>query len=180
MAKKVFTTGEVARLLGVNINTVIKWFDSGALGGFRLPTSNERRITIIALRKFMSGNRFPMDLLEEDTPMRRIHARVKCNEPTMLHVSNGHDSGPYTAWLLDVSQGGARLRLPEDRSVSVPLGDFNLSMKVTGGDLAEAAWQGKVVHLQTIENDLTLGVKFAELPPAEQSRLTNFIETHYE
>jgi hypothetical protein len=27
--KKIFTTGEVARLLGININTVIKWFDEG-------------------------------------------------------------------------------------------------------------------------------------------------------
>lgn len=39
-----FTTGEVAKLVGVAPRTVSKWFDSGRLRGYRIPASNDRRI----------------------------------------------------------------------------------------------------------------------------------------
>jgi excisionase family DNA binding protein len=42
--KNVYTTGEVAKICNVTIRTVIKWFESGELGGFKIPNSRDRRI----------------------------------------------------------------------------------------------------------------------------------------
>ena len=42
--KKVFTTGQVAKICQVAPRTVSKWFDSGRLKGYRIPGSQDRRI----------------------------------------------------------------------------------------------------------------------------------------
>ena len=60
---RVFTTGQVARIFSVNINTVIKWFDEGKLKGFRLPSSNERRIYRESIVEFMKEHEISTDLL---------------------------------------------------------------------------------------------------------------------
>ena len=145
--KKVYTTGEVARLLGININTVIKWFDEGDIKGFRLPKSNERRIPITSLRSFMETHTIPMDLLEEDSPMRRMHQRVTCHEAAQLNVVNGSETGPYPVFVLDISKGGARILVNEAKIFSVPVGDFDLNLSIIDGPLADTTWKGKIVHL---------------------------------
>lgn len=43
-AKPLFTTGEIAKLLDVNINTVVLWFESDLLEGFKLPGDTARRV----------------------------------------------------------------------------------------------------------------------------------------
>ncbi len=176
MAKKIFTTGEVARLLGININTVIKWFDEKRLTGFRLPVSNERRIPISSLRRFMAENSIPMDLLNEDTPMRRMHTRVLCRETANVVVANGQRFGPYDASILDLSAGGARLRLKGDQALSMPLGKFDLFVSVTEGPLNGAVWTGNIVHLRPESDGLSVGMAFATLELTEKERLTQFIE----
>src|SRR4051812_28109101 len=40
--KDVLTTGEVAKICNVAPRTVSKWFDSGALHGYRIPGSKDR------------------------------------------------------------------------------------------------------------------------------------------
>jgi excisionase family DNA binding protein len=65
MDKRVFTTGEVARICDVTVVTVNKWFDSGRLEGYRMPGSNRRRIPQDCLVKFLKDNGMPMDKLEE-------------------------------------------------------------------------------------------------------------------
>lgn len=62
---RVLTTGQVARIFSVNINTVIKWFDDGKLEGFRLPRSNERRIYRESVLAFMQEHGISSDLLRE-------------------------------------------------------------------------------------------------------------------
>jgi hypothetical protein len=42
--RKVFTSGDVARLCGVTIKTVGNWIDSGQLRGRRVPGSLHRRV----------------------------------------------------------------------------------------------------------------------------------------
>ena len=64
--KKIYTTGEVAKILGLNINTIIKWFDDGKIKGFKLPGSNERRIPAKSLTEFMQVNDIPLDFLEKE------------------------------------------------------------------------------------------------------------------
>ncbi len=63
--KEVLTTGEVARLCNVAPRTVSKWFDSGALGGYRIPGSKDRRIPMGELMKFMKAHGIPLDALRD-------------------------------------------------------------------------------------------------------------------
>ena len=61
--KTVLTTGDVARLCGVTIRTVIKWFETGRLEGYRLPGSRERRFPRDAVERFLARNGMPVSLL---------------------------------------------------------------------------------------------------------------------
>ena len=47
--KDVLTTGEVAKICNVAPRTVSKWFDTGALTGYRIPGSKDRRIPLTQL-----------------------------------------------------------------------------------------------------------------------------------
>src|ERR1051325_8492650 len=59
--KEVLTTGEVARICKVAPRTVTKWFDSGQLRGYRIPGSQDRRIPVNQLVRFMRQNNMPLD-----------------------------------------------------------------------------------------------------------------------
>ena len=52
--KKVFTTGQVAKICKVAPRTVSKWFDSGRLRGYRIPGSQDRRIPREHLLRFLT------------------------------------------------------------------------------------------------------------------------------
>lgn len=58
--KKMFTTGDVAKLLCVAPRTVSKMFDSGKLVGFRLPGSLDRRIPRDELLRFLREHKMPI------------------------------------------------------------------------------------------------------------------------
>jgi excisionase family DNA binding protein len=62
--KEIYTTGEAADICKVSQQTIIRCFDAGRLGGFRVPGSKFRRITREALIKFMKDNNIPLDNLE--------------------------------------------------------------------------------------------------------------------
>ncbi len=64
--KSVFTTGEVAEVCGISQQTVIRCFDSGRLGGFRVPGSRFRRIPRESLVQFMKDHGIPIEKLETD------------------------------------------------------------------------------------------------------------------
>jgi len=61
MVKKVFTTGQVARICNVTTQTVTKWIDSGRLKGYRIPGSRARRVTRGDLKKFIEDHKIPGD-----------------------------------------------------------------------------------------------------------------------
>ena len=63
-AKDVYTTGEAAEICKVSQQTIIRCFDAGRLGGFRVPGSKFRRIPRDALVKFMKDNGIPLDNLD--------------------------------------------------------------------------------------------------------------------
>src|SRR5438067_7795340 len=65
LMKTVFTTGEAAEVCKVSQQTIIRCFDSGRLGGFRVPGSKFRRIPRAELIKFMRANEIPVGLLEQ-------------------------------------------------------------------------------------------------------------------
>ena len=64
--KKVFTTGQVAKICKVAPRTVSKWFDSGRLRGYRIPGSQDRRIPRDQLIKFLKEHGMPLGELEEE------------------------------------------------------------------------------------------------------------------
>ncbi|MCC6239518.1 MAG: response regulator [Phycisphaerales bacterium] len=59
--KDVLTTGEVAKICNVAPRTVSKWFDSGALLGYRIPGSKDRRIPLNQLIRFMKQHGMPLN-----------------------------------------------------------------------------------------------------------------------
>ena len=61
--KKVFTTGEAAEICNLSQQTIIRCFDGGQLGGFRVPGSKFRRIPRNELAKFMKANGIPLETL---------------------------------------------------------------------------------------------------------------------
>jgi excisionase family DNA binding protein len=64
--RKVFTTGQVAKICQVAPRTVSKWFDSGRLRGYRIPGSQDRRIPREHLIRFLKENGMPLGALEEE------------------------------------------------------------------------------------------------------------------
>ncbi|MCC6683355.1 MAG: response regulator [Phycisphaeraceae bacterium] len=62
--KQVFTTGEAASICKVSQQTIIRCFDAGRLGGFRVPGSRFRRIPREDLIRFMRDNEIPTDTLD--------------------------------------------------------------------------------------------------------------------
>src|SRR5262249_633636 len=58
--KKVFTTGQVAKICKVAPRTVSKWFDSGRLRGYRIPGSQDRRIPREHLLRFLKEHGMPL------------------------------------------------------------------------------------------------------------------------
>src|SRR5438876_7396570 len=59
--KDVLTTGEVAKICNVAPRTVSKWFDSGALRGYRIPGSKDRLIPLNQLIRFMKQHGMPLN-----------------------------------------------------------------------------------------------------------------------
>jgi excisionase family DNA binding protein len=68
--KHIFTTGEAAEICKVSQQTIIRCFDSGRLGGFRVPGSRFRRIPRDELIRFMKNNDIPTEGF--DTGRRRV------------------------------------------------------------------------------------------------------------
>jgi excisionase family DNA binding protein len=64
--KKVFTTGQVAKICKVAPRTVSKWFDSGRLRGYRIPGSQDRRIPREHLIRFLKEHGMPLGDLEDE------------------------------------------------------------------------------------------------------------------
>lgn len=65
--KRIFTTGEAADVCKVSQQTIIRCFDAGRLGGFRVPGSKFRRIPRADLIKFMRENDIPTKSLEQSS-----------------------------------------------------------------------------------------------------------------
>lgn len=57
--RKTYTTGQIARLLDVSARTVTKMIDRGDLVGYRIPTSNDRRVCHDRLLEFLRAKRLP-------------------------------------------------------------------------------------------------------------------------
>ena len=78
-SRDILTTGEVARICKVAPRTVSKWFDSGELGGYRIPGSKDRRIPRAELLLFMDKHGIPRGVLESDKQRALIVSKGASN-----------------------------------------------------------------------------------------------------
>lgn len=106
--KEIFTTGDVAEICRISQQTVIRCFDNGKLGGFRVPNSRFRRVPREALLRFMRENNIPLEnldggkrkvLIVDDDPdivdmLKDILTRDGRFEVAV--ASNGFDAGALT------------------------------------------------------------------------------------
>ena len=65
MALKEYTPSQVAQRLRVSTGTVLRWFDSGRLPGYRHPKTRRRRIPHRDLVAFLKRYHLPLAGLED-------------------------------------------------------------------------------------------------------------------
>ena len=106
--KQVFTTGEAAQVCGVSQQTIIRCFDSGRLGGFRVPGSKFRRIPHSDLLIFMKDNEIPCSrlggakpcvlIVDDDESVLELVKEVlsSSDEFEVATATNGYDAGILT------------------------------------------------------------------------------------
>ncbi|MCB9524405.1 MAG: PilZ domain-containing protein [Myxococcales bacterium] len=179
---RVFTTGQVARIFSVNINTVIKWFDDGKLEGFRLPRSNERRIYRESVVDFMESHDIAPELLQafddeqgnkgkrgraksQVNPVRQEDLRTFARKPVELPGVVLDNGTVVPVKVRNLSMGGVYVtgfasadhRIPEEFSIKV--------------DDAEQGWSiestCQLVHLKrTRDEGFGLGCRFTQVDPS--------------
>ncbi|MGQ0627163.1 MAG: response regulator [Phycisphaerales bacterium] len=106
--KKIFTTGEAAEVCKVSQQTIIRCFDAGRLGGFRVPGSKFRRIPRADLIRFMQDNEIPTQVLDagpkrvlvvdDDQPILEMFQDVFARDQRfeVRTAGNGYDAGILT------------------------------------------------------------------------------------
>ena len=121
--KDVLTTGEVAKICNVAPRTVSKWFDSGALHGYRIPGSKDRRIPLNQLIRFMKHHGMPLNGLMTG----RTRIMIVDDEQDIVEVLEKilEDEAKYE---VEVTKGGfAAGVMAEKVKPHVILLDMNLS-----------------------------------------------------
>ncbi len=64
--RKLWSTGQIAELVGVNPKTVAQWIDGGEMAGVKLPGLVERRVHRQELRSFLAKFEYEWALREMD------------------------------------------------------------------------------------------------------------------
>ncbi len=183
---RVFTTGQVAKIFSVNINTVIKWFDEGKLKGFRLPRSNERRIYRESVTDFMAAHDISLELLrifdEEQSNRKRgrrgasgsraerAAAEKKAAElrnfpRKPVDLSGKIDSGTLAANVAvkNLSMGGVYLTGYTNADKLIPE-EFRLTVQTGTGSTLEGTCQ--LVHMKrAADQSMTFGCRFTQVDP---------------
>ena len=122
-AKDVLTTGEVAKICNVAPRTVSKWFDSGALRGYRIPGSKDRRIPLPQLIRFMKQHNMPLNGLMTGA----VRVLIVDDEQDIVEVLEKilEDEAKYE---VEIAKGGFEAGLLAERfRPHVLLLDMNLS-----------------------------------------------------
>lgn len=103
--KRALTTGDIAKLCGVNFRTVIRWIQRGHLKAFQLPGRGDNRVLMADFLKFLRANSMPVPeelqvksqrvlIVEDDEKMAKaIQRALKRKGFETLIASNGFDAG---------------------------------------------------------------------------------------
>jgi CheY-like chemotaxis protein len=69
--KRNLTTGDIAKLCGVNFRTVIRWIQRGHLKAFQLPGRGDNRVQVADFIEFLQENNMPIPE-EIQPPVKRV------------------------------------------------------------------------------------------------------------
>jgi len=85
LENKVYTTGEVANIVGVNFRTVSRWIDKGIMKGYKIPGRGDHRVTEGGLLNFLKENNIPIpgDMIK---PKEQKRILVVDDEPEMANA----------------------------------------------------------------------------------------------
>jgi CheY-like chemotaxis protein len=108
--KDILTTGDVARICQVAPRTVSKWFDSGALNGYRIPGSKDRRIPLNRLIRFMQQHGMPLNGLMNGSS----RVLIVDDEQDVLEVLK-KILEDETKYVVEVAKGGFVAGITADR-----------------------------------------------------------------
>lgn len=178
--KSSYTTGEIAEILGLNINTVIKWFDSGMLKGFRLPGSNERRVPLEALKDFMRAYNLPLDLLpsahEEGRVYKRIYPRKATSFNAELSLIGQEETVSFPVNALNISKAGSLVELSEIKPLKIPSPLVEVILKVDSEPLKGFKAKAHLIHIKAAQK-IAIGLKFVEFCEDSKEKLEAFLES---
>lgn len=104
----VLTTGDAARICGVNFRTISRWIERGLLPAYKLPGRGDKRVLGEELRRFMRENNIP-DRSAPVTLPRRI--LICDDEPAMARAIERvlHSAGFETVIAANGFEAGAML-----------------------------------------------------------------------
>jgi excisionase family DNA binding protein len=106
-AKKVLTSGEVAKLCNVNFRTVLRWIERGELAAYKLPGRGDNRIRMEDFLEFLSTSQMPVPegfgpdkqkvlVVDDEAHMARSIRRVLVREGFEVKTaSDGFRAGTY-------------------------------------------------------------------------------------
>jgi len=83
--KRNLTTGDIAKLCGVNFRTVIRWIQRGHLKAFQLPGRGDNRVQIADFIEFLRANNMPIP--EELQPLGRRVLIVEGDDTTAAKMN---------------------------------------------------------------------------------------------
>jgi excisionase family DNA binding protein len=182
---RVLTTGQVARVFSVNINTVIKWFDEGKLEGFRLPRSNERRIYRESVQAFMREHGIRNELLQEfDQEEDGKRAKKKSRPPQAIAPADGPEQRVFPR--VPVELRGTVRAVDGDRVLSIVTvrnlslgGAYITGFRLDGGVIptefrldvdgeARNPLEGtcQLIHLRRETDSVSFGCRFTRVDPS--------------
>ncbi|MBR9883996.1 MAG: response regulator [Oceanospirillales bacterium] len=118
---KTLTTGDIAKLCDVNLRTVIRWIDRGALKGFKLPGRGNNRVKVEDFIAFLNENGMPIPpelagegnrrvlVIDDEPAITRVIRRILQAEGYDVIIAN------------DGFQGGTKLLQEQPALVTLDL-----------------------------------------------------------
>lgn len=174
LGKRVFTTGEAAKICKISQQTIIRCFDAAEgskikLKGFRVPGSRFRRIPRDSLFEFMKENGIPTDALEngssktadesaetdtheEPTTTGQINGKQVVQEPPEKKGKNGS---------VEIVIGDQRVELPLNgkRDVGAAIREVGKLANATGAKVQVLIQvTPAATHADESEREVTLGI----------------------
>lgn len=119
--KRNLTTGDIAKLCGVNFRTVIRWIQRGHLKAFQLPGRGDNRVQVADFIAFLNENSMPIP--EELLPPRTRVLIVEGDQKTAATMERAlQRAGFETRLATDSFSAGALLGSFTPRVMAVDVG----------------------------------------------------------